>query len=293
MKKLNFKIIVLLVTLGSLFLSVTFAKIAEKQSAGSYKELFRRSYTTNLQFNGKENHLNLENQFEYQKKIKAQNIDTLEIISSNSDLVINDGPAEDIQLSMITFYDQDQPSDSRSQDLDRRVVVNQNKLTVDLQNLKSEINVQKGSININWNDMIKLISHLDTLAEELALNIKIPKSIKKVVVKSISGDLNLKADHLQDIQLETISGDAHFEGKVDHLNARSVSGDMKLVISNQNPQILFETTSGNLDLVFKTQPQIRVDFKTTSGELQSEWPELKGSSVVRFESVSGDLNIYK
>lgn len=293
MKKLNFKIIVLLVTLGSLFLSVTFAKIAEKQSGGSYKELFRRSYTTNLQFNGKENHLNLENQFEYQKKIKAQNIDTLEIISSNSDLVINDGPAEDIQLSMITFYDQDQPSDSRSQDLDRRVVVNQNKLTVDLQNLKSEINVQKGSININWNDMIKLISHLDTLAEEMALNIKIPKSIKKVVVKSISGDLNLKADHLQDIQLETISGDAHFEGKVDHLNARSVSGDMKLVISNQNPQILFETTSGNLDLVFKTQPQIRVDFKTTSGELQSEWLELKGSSVVRFESVSGDLNIYK
>ena len=64
MKKLNFKIIVLLVTLGSLFLSVTFAKIAEKQSGGSYKELFRRSYTTNLQFNGKENHLNLENQFE-------------------------------------------------------------------------------------------------------------------------------------------------------------------------------------------------------------------------------------
>lgn len=293
MKKLNFKIIVLLVTLGSLFLSVTFAKIAEKKSGSSYKELFRRSYATNLQFNGKENHLNLENQFEYQKKINAQNIDTLEIISSNSDLVINDGPAEDIQLSMITFYEQDQPSDSRSQDLDRRVVVNQNKLTVDLQNLKSEINVQKGSININWNDMIKLISHLDTLAEEMALNIKIPKSIKKVVVKSISGDLNLKADHLQDIQLETISGDTHFTGKIDHLNARSVSGDMKLVISNQNPQILFETTSGNLDLVFKTQPQVRVDFKTTSGELQSEWPELKGSSVVRFESVSGDLNIYK
>ncbi len=118
---------------------------------------------------------------------------------------------------------------------------------------------------------------------------------KKMNVANVSGDLKVKKSAGEEITVETVSGDSDFEIqtlKKGHFT--SVSGDTLLKASLQNPEIDFESVSGDFTLEIPSESQVDVNFNSMTGELVNDFGVSKGkANKIKFSSLSGDAKISK
>lgn len=156
--------------------------------------------------------------------------------------------------------------------------------------------------------------------------ISLPKSIKKVSVKTVSGELEIHDLSLNTFKVETVSGDIkgsnsqidklkiettsgvlNWQGQIRDLDSESISGDMELDLKNTDPTIQAQSVSGDIKITFEAKPDLKLDLATTSGDLEvapafgkttgekEDYSITMGSGKgsVRAKTVSGDLKVLK
>lgn len=173
----------------------------------------------------------------------------------------------------------------------------------------------------SWKAKLAELAKLGFRADDAKAEIKLPPSILKVQIKSVSGDfktegiklesldaitvsgdIELKRATVTELHAQTVSGDVDVEGQVNQLKGKSVSGDLEFKSELASPQVEFSTTSGDMEVEFKKiEPNINVSFETTSGSMKSINQRLQGNvkehllgqgaGQVKFKSVSGDVEI--
>ena len=156
------------------------------------------------------------------------------------------------------------------------------------------------------------------------LLVSLPRSIKKISVKTVSGELEAKDISLNSFDVETVSGDIKgtnsqiekfkldttsgklvWQGQLTELKSESISGDMELELKNSDPKIEADSVSGDLKFTFDSKPNLKMSLETTSGDLDIA-PSLgkvigekndfsvtmgAGKGSVNAKTVSGDLTV--
>lgn len=125
---------------------------------------------------------------------------------------------------------------------------------------------------------------------EGGLRMKVPAGVKRVLVKTVSGDMKFEDLDLITLAVKTTSGDLSLDRvklgnlafkstsgdvsaeqlEVAKVQAESVSGDLDLDLENGDPKIEAITVSGDLDLSFRAKPSLKAELTTVSGELSTE-----------------------
>ena len=156
--------------------------------------------------------------------------------------------------------------------------------------------------------------------------IRLPASIKRLVIKTVSGNIGLQKFDLETLQVKTVSGDVtsdtlksknadfktvsgdfHLGGAFENLGFQSVSGDLNLGLLETNSKMNISSTSGDVELTLPKDPDLRLNFSTVSGELEydptfgyAESEELRqhrtfgsGLGEINLRTISGDVSIAK
>lgn len=127
---------------------------------------------------------------------------------------------------------------------------------------------------------------------DLSATIKIPKRLKSIKSKTVSGEHRVYANLESDLQLKSVSGNILYAGETNQLEFKSVSGNVKLnkVTSSS---VSIKTTSGDAEGVIIPQKIIKVRFKSVSGDLKLDLPNsLENKVGVTAKTVSGDYAIF-
>lgn len=162
-----------------------------------------------------------------------------------------------------------------------------------------------------------------------ALVVKLPKSISGAAIRTVSGDGILATAiskmqfqsqsgdmrisihdnplaRVETLSVETVSGDLKGPGRFDHLRFNSVSGDIRLSSFDRVLDMDAQSVSGDLEIETTDVPDTKIDFSTKSGDLKVDKNFLgstaapkknsvfvlgKGTSQIKFQSVSGDLKL--
>jgi hypothetical protein len=108
-----------------------------------------------------------------------------------------------------------------------------------------------------------------------------------IEANTVSGDLTIAAAHLRSSQVHTVSGDVDVEGRLD-----------------PRKEHRFKTISGDIDLAL-AEPDVTIDYRTASGDLECELPARivrrgrkeysvvigGGQGSIGVKTVSGDLTL--
>jgi putative adhesin len=124
-------------------------------------------------------------------------------------------------------------------------------------------------------------------------------------MKSVSGDIDATA-YAGQLEANSVSGDVRFErSRVRTPDIVTVSGDVDVdavATPRDAPEGRIKTVSGDVDIAF-VDPDVEVDFRTTSGDAQVEGPAKVekegrrdrriviggGTAHLRVKTISGDL----
>ncbi len=120
-------------------------------------------------------------------------------------------------------------------------------------------------------------------------------NFEKLNLTNVSGDTVIKNSQGDLVNVESVSGDSNLQIKgLRKAHFTSVSGDTILRSENKNPEIDFESVSGDLSLEFPSESQVEVKFNSMTGELTNDFGTSKGEGKkVNFSSLSGDAKISK
>ena len=125
---------------------------------------------------------------------------------------------------------------------------------------------------------------------------------------SVSGGIDIKVLSSKTNEFETTSGDIKIEAITGDIKANSVSGSITALYSKFNNEVAAETISGDVELGLPQASEFKVDFSSTSGELDNDFPlvvigkvekrDIKGTvgngqKTIRIETISGDAAINK
>ncbi|PIS10081.1 MAG: hypothetical protein COT73_11305 [Bdellovibrio sp. CG10_big_fil_rev_8_21_14_0_10_47_8] len=153
------------------------------------------------------------------------------------------------------------------------------------------------------------------------IQLEVPKNIQKVVLKTVSGNIQLHKVNLKGLRVQVVSGDTLIEnsdienissqsvsgdlkitGPIKRLSGASISGDMDLEIANASPIIDLKTTSGDCHFKFNVDPQVTIQYYSISGSASID-PELgpspadgskfsaqvgQGTGLISVKTTSGD-----
>jgi DUF4097 and DUF4098 domain-containing protein YvlB len=130
---------------------------------------------------------------------------------------------------------------------------------------------------------------------------------ERVEVKTTSGDVKINnLSEMKKLEIRCISGDVFLKnGAFSESIIHSVSGDVKMdEMDPEFDQLYIKTISGDARMFFSSKPSFQVDFSTVSGNVKIGERVFKGKtrnfsfnttekpkSILKFKSVSGDLNI--
>ena len=125
---------------------------------------------------------------------------------------------------------------------------------------------------------------------------------------SVSGSTHIKELFAKSSDFETTSGDIKIEAITGDLEADSVSGTITASYKEFNNEVEAETVSGDVRLSLPKDSEFKVDFSTTSGELNNDFPLVvtgkiekrnvkgtvgSGQKTIKIETTSGDASIDK
>lgn len=162
---------------------------------------------------------------------------------------------------------------------------------------------------------------------EGGLRMKVPPGVKRVVVKTLSGDmtfdgldlitlavksttgdLDLLRSKVNTLAYKSTSGGLRLEGtEVKKLQAETVSGDLHLALENGDPKMEASTVSGDIELTLRDKPSLKGEFTTLSGELDLDvagaTKEIRGGGTsfsvgdakgaIFAKTTSGDLKVHQ
>lgn len=138
-------------------------------------------------------------------------------------------------------------------------------------------------------------------------------NIKSIVANitnfnSVSGDFDIKSLSAKTNEFETTSGDIKIEAISGDIVANSISGSITAAYSVFNNEVQTETVSGDVELALPKASEFKVDFSSTSGELDNAFPLVvtgkvekrnikgtvgNGQKTIRIETISGEATINK
>lgn len=158
--------------------------------------------------------------------------------------------------------------------------------------------------NFNFKNMDYMGIKLQDVKESAAI-IQVPINIKKIKIKTISGKIKIVDIDLDEVLIDSVSGDLELQGRIRSVEPKTVSGDLKFISDLSSPELKFSTTSGDADIVFMNDPDANFIFKSISGEIKF-WGGLpvikmdgdiegfklgKGTGQLKFKTISGDVKI--
>lgn len=128
--------------------------------------------------------------------------------------------------------------------------------------------------------------------------------LKKLVTDAVSGDVKIPSGQIEELEVRTVSGDLKLGAAVKKVDAKSVSGSLKMKMQTAEAGINCETTSGDVVLKYEKEPNALLSFKTTSGEVQvsaaqrmkveGELENFKlgaGTGYIKIKTISGDAKV--
>ena len=126
--------------------------------------------------------------------------------------------------------------------------------------------------------------------------------IPSLEIETVSGDIELDLmTGVQDITIDTVSGNINASSKADSLEIEAVSGDINFSCNNQLRECSISTTSGNVNLGLISTADFTLEKESVSGDFSCEL-EIRaqgnryicgnGSGEYEIDTVSGDINIY-
>jgi hypothetical protein len=135
--------------------------------------------------------------------------------------------------------------------------------------------------------------------------LQVPSGIQKIRVGTVSGQVKILDQKLEELQVVSVSGDCKIDGDIKSIKIKTVSGDVKFTSYLAAPTAKIQTTSGDVKVVFKKSPDINVKFASTSGEIKIKTGSRKtevegqlkdyklgdGTSELQIETTSGDAVI--
>ncbi|MFZ5985542.1 MAG: DUF4097 family beta strand repeat-containing protein [Bacillota bacterium] len=132
-------------------------------------------------------------------------------------------------------------------------------------------------------------------------------NLHNLALSSVSGDLNISGAATKNIVASTTSGNANLNSVSGNAKLSSVSGNITAEFLRLESDISISTVSGNSRISLPENADFEVNFNTTSGNFNSNFPlEIgdhskrnvsgktgSGKNTIQVKSVSGDLEIKK
>lgn len=171
------------------------------------------------------------------------------------------------------------------------------------ENYKKSIDIETVSGGINIDKLQADNFNASTTSGDISINSIVANSTD---FSSVSGSLKIKTLSSKTNEFETTSGDIKIEAITGDIKADSVSGSIWLSYSEFNNEVEAETISGDVDLTLPQSSEFKVDFSSTSGELDNDFPLVltgkvekrnirgtvgNGQKTIRIETTSGDAAI--
>ncbi len=157
-----------------------------------------------------------------------------------------------------------------------------------------------------------------------SLTVILPKHVKKIGLKvlsgtvtgeeinldslsmeTVSGELSFSSFNITQVSFKTVSGEIGLSGTFQKLEGRSVSGNVGVFSVNSASRVNVTTTSGDVDISYPKKPDTVIEFKTASGAVRLEKSvglETEaagsfsrvlgsGSGIVQVNTTSGNLHL--
>ncbi len=136
------------------------------------------------------------------------------------------------------------------------------------------VNIQSSSSMPNLNVSLELPAKWDGVVEVKSIDDQTTIGnfhLKELRVKTVGGDVVTSAGfNAKDVEMSSVSGALRLQGQFEHLNLKSVSGEIHLQMAKKDPwDFHLKTISGAIhnDLPSHSEAEHRADIKTISGDI--------------------------
>lgn len=293
--KHKFIIIIAVLTLTSFLLAGYFAKISGDEKVTAY-------------FSDIANRLGAQNINGPQKEqvVSAIGLREVELLTTGINISLEKSPDQNIHyfnsLPVESNKQITESRDSESLKIDFTIMENSDgKMNIDFFKSNFFVSVQKSGVRVQIPSNIKRIK-VKTVSGDFVVK-QIEADLFDII--SVSGDLELSDSAFNRVESVSVSGDVGLTGRVKSINFKTISGNLDFESQISNPHINFNSISGDAIVDFSQQPNAQVLFDSTSGRLDLE-ENLKsaiiegdtqsyklgnGDAQMKFFTTSGDVQI--
>lgn len=225
--------------------------------------------------------------------VSAQGIDTIEInwVSGRVDVVVTDGDT-------IRFREPQGLSEADQ----LRYLVDGNRLIL-------QFCAPRWSFRFSLHNKALTLEIPKSLADSmntLELNLVSARvqvngiTARECELETVSGASQFSGCAFDHMEVDDVSGDFTYEGRLESLEYDAVSGDVTLRLSNIPREITVDQVSGDIDIYLPADAAFSATMDSASGDFTSLFPMVRqgdtyicgtGGGVFRFDSVSGDVTI--
>ena len=211
------------------------------------------------------------------------NVENIVIEAENADVYIDESEDDALNFN----YEND---GNPNQKLLYRFDVNQKGKTVyatvkkqnSLSNFFQTLGSPDISVYVGLNDSVKKVS-VRTMSGEVGVD---EADIEQLKVNTMSGDINVNdcsiitaelstmsgdvdvtLDEGSVLSMSTISGDIDFQGTCESLHAKTTSGDVDFTIDNENSDVTVSSVSGDIDVELTNDNGFVANVKSTAGSI--------------------------
>ncbi|MCR5322228.1 MAG: DUF4097 family beta strand repeat-containing protein [Lachnospiraceae bacterium] len=92
-------------------------------------------------------------------------------------------------------------------------------------------------------------------------------SVKVAELQTMSGDIDVTVDEATSFTMSSISGDINLEGYCESIHAKTTSGDLDFTIDNEGCDITASSVSGDIDIELSNDAGYIANVKSTAGSI--------------------------
>lgn len=294
MKKGNMIFKIFFATIGAFALSYVCA------AAGNVND----AYPTSLALKYSEE-INDQVDLNYSKDFDEKDLDTLEIETVSSDLAIERTDADKLSLNIqgrFSVPNKDPEQIIKYKVEGRKLFIKTREAEQSEKSFfRFNLGPQEGLARLRLPSSIKNIV-IKTVSGDVGMQ---KFALDSLAVKTVSGDFNSDALSSKNAEFKTISGDFHLIGAFETVGFQTVSGDLDLGFFQAAMRAQIASTSGDIKLRLTETPDLTLNFSSVSGELEYE-PEFgepesdrsrqsktfgKGTGLINVKTISGDVSV--
>ena len=287
--------------------SYLFARQAGYKKDGELGEFLVKSYMSSKDF---------AIEVAQEVKIPKQELTTLVVDVPKHDVEIAFAPVEEVVIRLngkILKNKKDQVVPQIVQtELSQtalKVSVNEDAMSSVIENTDNGRNFHVNVNGINFGNTVGLLIQLPMQFKHLELRSTSGDVFlhggryESVFARATSGDIKLRDVKSEEISYELTSGD--IEGDLDaaQINGESTSGDVELKLKRSETGGEISSTSGEVNLEFKTEPNLKLMVISSSGEIKLFGDEAddeqeqvektlgQGAGALKIQTTSGDIEV--